>query len=190
MAININGLVLQTLNGDKEAFGKIYDHFFEKIYRFIYYRTFNKETAEDITGQTFLKALEYLKSFDPGKGRFNSWLYRIAVNCINKHFNKDRDTEEFVDIWDSGNGTDMEIDVEKKMLFEKIKPFLKELPYEKRMIVVMRIWDDMSYKEIAGILNKNESNCRMIFSRTIEELRGMMPGIMALIVILGFIMRR
>lgn len=186
MIENINRLIMLTLNGNKDAFSKIYSQYYEKIYNFIYYRTFHRETAEDLTGQTFLKALEYLKSFDPLKGKFNSWLYRIAINCINKHFNNSKDDEDYADIWDIKSEINFEIDVEQKTLYEKIQPVLMNLPAEKRLIIVMRIWDDLSYREIAGILDKNETNCRMIFSRTMKELRSLMPGVAIILISLVF----
>jgi RNA polymerase sigma factor (sigma-70 family) len=184
---NINRLVSSTLKGNKDAFAKIYNQYFERIYRFIYYRTFHRETAEDITGQTFLKALEYLRSYDPSKGKFNTWLYKISVNCINKHFNKNKETENYEDIWDTKAGNDFVIDVEQKILYERIQPFLAGLPSEKRSIIVMRIWDDLSYAEIAKILEKNEAACRMIFSRTMEELRSHMPDMAVMMAAFSFI---
>jgi RNA polymerase sigma-70 factor (ECF subfamily) len=173
-----------TINGSKEAFSKIYNQYYDKIYKFIYYRTFNREISEDLTGQTFLKVLEYFKSYDPLKGKFNSWIYKIAINCVNKHFKRYKSTDDYADIWDIKSDIDLEIDVEQKILFEKIKPVLKNLPAEKRLIIIMRIWDDLSYKEIAKILDKNETNCRMIFSRTMKELRELMPRLTIILIIL------
>mgnify|MGYP006312730055 CR=1 FL=1 len=55
---------------EKEAFGDLYELYFEKIYRYIYYRTLNRETAEDLCSKTFLKALDGLRAFNPEKGSF------------------------------------------------------------------------------------------------------------------------
>src|SRR3990167_9293693 len=68
--------------GDTVAFGVLYDYYIDKIYRFVYYKTFVKEVAEDITSDVFHKALVKINSFDSSKGVFSAWLYRIARNAL------------------------------------------------------------------------------------------------------------
>ena len=71
--------------GNLEHFGEIYDVYIKKIYNFIYYKTHHKETAEDLTSETFRKALSNIKSFDTHRA-FSSWLYRIAQNTVIDHY--------------------------------------------------------------------------------------------------------
>ncbi|MEK9181005.1 MAG: sigma factor [Patescibacteria group bacterium] len=73
-------LIIACQKGELENFGQLYDQYIDKIYRFIYYRTRHKETAEDLTAQTFQKALEGVCGYNAGRGRFSSWLYQIARN--------------------------------------------------------------------------------------------------------------
>ena len=71
-------LIQACQNGDSEAFGQLYDKYFKKIYRFIYYKINQKELTEDLVADTFTKALDGIKKFKNGKGTFSSWLYQIA----------------------------------------------------------------------------------------------------------------
>jgi len=68
--------------GDSEAFGRIYSLFFKKIYCYLYYRCLHRETAEDLTSQVFLRALEKLSTFRAGEGTFFAWMYGIAHNAL------------------------------------------------------------------------------------------------------------
>jgi len=63
-------IIKECQKGNLDNFGLIYDDFFDKIYRFIYYKTHHKQTAEDLTSKTFIKALEKINSFDSKKGKY------------------------------------------------------------------------------------------------------------------------
>ncbi len=69
-------------------------------------------------------------------------------------------------------------DAETASEFEKVKVHLKKLSSLERDIIVMRVWQDMSYKEIAEIVGKSEANSKMIYSRSIKKLRDMIPLIL------------
>ena len=168
-------LVELTLNGDAGAFGGLYEMFFDRIYRYIYYRTLHKETAEDLCSKTFLKALDKLTSFNAGKGSFSSWLYRIAANSMTDHFRQSSRVEFHSGVWDMPSEDDHVIDVHNKLYWEKLKPVLEDLPAEKRELIIMRIWDELSFREIAELTGKTEAACKMSFSRTLKTLKDSVP---------------
>jgi RNA polymerase sigma-70 factor (ECF subfamily) len=155
----------------KDEFSAVYDSHAEKIYRFIYYKTLHRETAEDLTSHTFLNALEHMDQYDPVKGSVTVWLYRIARNLVIDHFRKKRPTLDIDDAWDLASGDDPAKDVHDSMQIDEIKAALGKLPREQRDIVILRIWEDLPYKEIAGIMEKSESACKMMFSRVIAKLK-------------------
>jgi RNA polymerase sigma factor (sigma-70 family) len=155
----------------KEEFSAIYDSHAEKIYRFIYYKTLHRETAEDLTSHTFLNALENMDQFDPKRGSMTIWLYRIARNLVIDHFRKKRNTIDIDDVWDLASSDDPAGEVHENMQLDEIKTALAKLPREQRDIVILRIWEDLPYKEIAAIMDKNESACKMMFSRVMARLR-------------------
>ena len=81
-------LVLQAQDGDAEAFGRIYDGYVERIYRFVFFRVDDQQTAEDITSQVFLKAWSNLDRFEFSRTPYIAWLYTIAHNLLVDHWRK------------------------------------------------------------------------------------------------------
>ena len=164
-------LIVLAQSGQSDAFGKLYDAYIKKIYNFIYYKTWHQETAEDITSQTFFKALNALKKFNPEKGSFSSWLYQIARNNISDHFRSLKPTTDIEDAWDLSDKTDILADTDTKLKLEKLRGGLSILTNEQREIVILRVWEGLSHKEIAEILDKNESTIKVSYSRAVAKIR-------------------
>ena len=169
--INIRQWVLRSKNGDKEAFACLYDAYVKRIYIFIYYKTFHRETAEDLTSHTFIKALENIQRFNSGRSSFSAWLYIIARNLVIDHYRKRRNTIDIQDVWDLAGEQDVELDTQNRILFEKVSGLIQKLPQKHREIVLLRVWEDLPYSEIANILGKSEASCKMMFSRTMAKLK-------------------
>ncbi len=151
--------------------GELYDEYFPKIYKFVFYRIRHQEIAEDITSQTFLKAVDNFKKFNPEKGTFQAWIYRIAQNTLMDHFRRNKQTLNIETVFDLHSDEDISKETSDKFSADQIRDALKILTREQQQIVVMRLWDDLPYQEIATVLAKTEQNCRMIFSRAIAQLR-------------------
>jgi RNA polymerase sigma-70 factor (ECF subfamily) len=167
----------------REEFADVYDTHTEKIYRFIYYKTFRRETAEDLTSQTFLRALERIEQFDPGRGSITVWLYRIARNLVIDHFRARKSTVNIDDVWDLASSENVECDAENRMRLREIGEALGRLPAEQRDIVILRIWQDVPYREIALIMEKSEAACKMLFSRVMARLRSEVGAAVVLLVL-------
>src|SRR5438067_75471 len=73
------GLIEQAQAGDRRAFAALVERYWERLYRWLYHLTHHRHTAEDLTQETFLRALGHLRSFRPGTN-FRAWLFRIAHN--------------------------------------------------------------------------------------------------------------
>ncbi len=185
METNDERLAEETRNGNPDAFGKLYEKYFDRIYRYLYYRTLHRETAEDLTAHSFMKALDKLSTFNHRKGAFGPWLYRIAGNLLIDHFRKSGKMETTSAVWDLPSEEDFIIDVHNKMYWEKLKPVLDTLETDKREIVIMRIWDNLSFPEIAEITEKSVGACKMSFTRTLKILKDTVP-ISLLMVFISF----
>ncbi len=162
-------------NGQLESFTLLYDAYIRKIYDFVYFKTYHKETAEDLTSLIFLKAFEKIKNFDVQKGSFSAWLYAIANNTIIDYYRGKKNEANIDDIWDLSAEDDISLDLENKNQLEKIRAYIRKLPAKQRNIIILRLWQNLSYKEIAQITSFTETNCKMIFSRAIRQLRQEMP---------------
>ncbi|PIR94808.1 RNA polymerase subunit sigma-24, partial [Candidatus Falkowbacteria bacterium CG10_big_fil_rev_8_21_14_0_10_37_6] len=143
----------------------------KKIYDFIYFKTHHKETAQDLTSIVFVKAMQKINTFD-NKSNFSAWLYRIARNTVIDHFRVLKKDKNIDDIWDLADNSDIAQDIDIKNKLAEVKKYLKNLKSDQRDIVIMRLWQNMSYAEIAQTLGKSEDSCKMSFSRTIKNLRG------------------
>jgi RNA polymerase sigma-70 factor (ECF subfamily) len=163
--------------GELEHFEDLYSAYVHDIYRFVYYRVRNKEIAEDVTSDIFFKALRAITSFSEGQS-FRAWIYTIARNTLVDHYRKHKDVQT-LDADDAPDVVDEGEDIEERqhniLLLEQVKESLKKLSDTQQEIVTMRVWDELSYKEIAEITGKTEGNCKMIFSRAVGQLREMVP---------------
>src|SRR5215208_2275979 len=91
-------LVRQAKTGNSEAFGQLYDAYLERIYRFVYFRVEDQQTAEDITSQVFLKAWSNLDRFSFSRTPYLAWLYTIAHNAVIDHYRTRKVTTALDDV--------------------------------------------------------------------------------------------
>jgi RNA polymerase sigma-70 factor (ECF subfamily) len=162
--------VLDQLSG-RQDFGSFYDAYSGKIYAYIFRKTSHRETAEDLTSQTFFKAMDKFSQFDPQRGTLSSWIYGIARNAVIDHY---RSKKEFVDIntfSEFAGKADPLSDYEMLEKAEQARKVLSALSPEKRELVELRLWEDLSFKEISRITGKSEAGCKMAFSRVLKEVR-------------------
>ncbi len=184
-AQDISACVERCRSGDLDAFDPLYRHFVTPIYTYLLRRAMDKALAEDLTSQTFLKALERIKQYSPSKGPFVAWLYGIARNALTDHFRALRPHTAVEDAWDLSSEEDVQLDVHDRLEYRKIRDALHTLDAAKREIVLLRLWDGLSYQEIAAITGKTETNCKVIFHRTIQDLRSSIPLALLLLILLS-----
>lgn len=165
-------IVIQSCQqGDLQAFSVLYDAYVGKIYNFIYFRTHHKETAEDLTQITFTKAIANIKSFNADVGTFSAWIHRIARNNVIDHYRTFKFTSDILDAFDLSTNQNIERDVDTVMKLEKVKDYLSKLSSDQRDIVIMRVWDNLSYREISQIIGKSEAACKVSFSRIMHKMQ-------------------
>ncbi len=157
--------------GDALAFGTLYDRYIEKIYRFVYYKTFVKETAEDITSDVFHKAFQKINSFDETRGTFSAWIYRIARNAVIDYYRTAKKTVPIEDIFELGERDRTEETHDALLALSKVQDFMKTMSPRQREIITLRLWEERSYREIAEIIGGSEDSVKMAFSRAIRDLR-------------------
>lgn len=166
-------------DGDGGAFARLYDRYSRRIYAYHYYRTFRREWAEDLTSQTFVKALEGLRGYSPARGAFSAWLYGIARHCLVDHVRSIGRTVSLdsapMDAWDLPDGADTFAEVAERDAWERLKPHLMALGPEARELVLLRVWDGLSFKEISRLTGRSAPACKMAYARALAALRDAMP---------------
>ncbi len=167
----VEKLVLSAKKGCKTAYGKIYEIYIKKIYRYVYFMVYSKELAEDITQNAFIKAWISLPGFDQKRGTFQSYLYAIARNLVFDFQRKRKEIslEVIADILPSNE--DLEEIVNQSMVKEITQKALSTLEDEEKEIVVLRYFEEMSYAEIGKILGKGEGAVRVRLHRILKKLK-------------------
>jgi RNA polymerase sigma-70 factor (ECF subfamily) len=165
-----NELVKLAQNGDRSAFAQLYDFYIRKIYDFVYYKTLNKEWAEDIVSHVFLKAWQSISSYR--QNSFSSWLYAIARNTVIDFYRREKQHKDIDDVWDLASDSDLFREVDNRLQINKIKEAMSGLKSLERDVIIMRFWLDMPFSEIASRLNKNEGAVKMTFKRALGKVKG------------------
>lgn len=156
---------------DSSDFGILYDKYIDKIYNFIYLKTYDKEVSEDLTSDTFFKVLNKIDLIDTSwEYSFNSWIYKIAYNNIIDFYKSKKEELNIEDICDIWKSEDIWKQIDDKEKLKEVFEYIKWLKQEHRDILVMRLWENLSYKEIAEITWKSVDNCKKIFSRNMKNL--------------------
>ena len=176
-------IVINIVEGDIQNFGFLYDRYVKKIYEFVYFRTLHQQTAEDLTSLTFMKALKHLRDFDPRKGKFSTWLFSIAKNTLYDHYRTKKNMEELPIELDIAVAGSPQRNFDSSESLRKVQTYLIHLPVEQRDVVIMRVWEGCSYKEIAGIIGKSEAACKMTFARAIAKMKLALPGLVVFLIL-------
>jgi RNA polymerase sigma-70 factor (ECF subfamily) len=187
MATDELELIRQTQSGQTAAFGGLYESYVDRIYAFILYKTHHRETAQDITSRVFVKALENISDLKAENGAFQRWVYTIARNAVIDHYRTLKKTTDIEDVWDLSSDDDIARDAELKNELSRVSEYLKELDPVQRDVVMLRVWQDMPYAEIAAIVGKSPDNCKVIFSRAIRRLRADLAVLLAMALIRSYI---
>jgi len=171
-------LVELARKGDTEAFGLLYDHYNAAVYRFLFYRTRSVALAEDLTSETFFRALRSMTGFRWQGKDFGAWLMTIARNLATDHFKAGRTRLELT-TEDMGLHDDATEGPERAVLAsitnEILLEALAKLPHEQRDCVVMRFLQGLSIAETAAALGRSDGAVKQLQLRGIRNLAKLMP---------------
>jgi RNA polymerase sigma-70 factor (ECF subfamily) len=171
-------LVDLARNGDSEAFGQLYDHYHTSVYRFLYYRVGSGPLAEDLTAETFFRALRSISTFRWQGKDFGAWLMTIARNLAVDHFKAARTrlestTEDMSALDTTTDGP--EGAVLAALTNEALLAALAELPTEQRECLVMRFLLGLSIAETADVLGRSAGAVKQLQLRGVRSLARVLP---------------
>lgn len=157
LQINDSILVKNYIAGDEKALETLINRHNQRITSFIYSKVLDRDVAEDIFQDTFIKVIKTLKRGSYSEeGKFLPWVMRIAHNLIIDHFRKNKRMPKFEGSDDFNIFSvikDEKLNVEKQLIKDQIESdltlLIEELPGDQKEVLVMRIYKDMSFKEIS-----------------------------------------
>jgi RNA polymerase sigma-70 factor, ECF subfamily len=177
-ASRMMALVDLARTGDTEAFGMLYDHYNGTVYRFLYCRVGSHALAEDLTSETFFRALRSMSGFKWQGRDFGAWLVTIARNLVADHFKAGRTRLEMAtdDLSDHDTATPgPEDDVLASLTNEAVLAGLRQLAAEQQECLVLRFLQGMSIAETAEILRRSEGAVKQLQLRAVRNLAKLLP---------------
>ena len=164
--------IVKAAKADPAKFSALYNKYHEQIFRFIYQRLDDKDTAFDITSQVFLKALTNLHRYEFRGVPFASWLYRIASSEVNTLFRQNKAQRavnvESVQLYDMID--EMEEDRLEKY-HDRLQEVIADLDEHDLQLIEMRYFEKRPFKEIGEILDITENNAKVKVYRILEKLK-------------------
>lgn len=181
--VAIETLVAKAQTGDPEAFGQIYDRYNETVYRFVYFRVGgNRPLAEDLTADTFLRALKHISNFTWQGSDLGAWLTTIARRIVIDHFKRSRTRLEVPtgEIYDAervdGNLEGSPEDaVVRHITNVSLLSAVKELNPDQQECIVLRFLQGLSVSETALAMGRNEGAVKALQYRAVRSLQRLLP---------------
>jgi RNA polymerase sigma-70 factor (ECF subfamily) len=167
-------LIARVKKGDCEAFNPLVERYKMPLYKVLYRMVHNRDDAEDLVEEAFIKAYRAISRFDLDRS-FYAWICRIAVNNAINYIKKERRGQvqsigmvEYRLIAEKGNPVKM---TREKILKERINAAIAKLPEEYRMILVLRVDDEYSYDEISNMLKIPKGTVMSRLARARQKLK-------------------
>jgi len=167
-----------------DAFAKLYDQYYPKIFGYILRRTANLEAAQDLTSETFFNALNKLWQFRWRNVSFSSWLYKIAANEINQYFRRAeyKKSISLEELQEQGFEPVSSNDPESELIeaqeelrqhreFLEVQNKIVRLPAKYQEVIALRFFEQKQIREISEILGKKEGTVKSLLHRAVEKLR-------------------
>jgi RNA polymerase sigma-70 factor, ECF subfamily len=182
-AVSDVDVMLRVKTGDESAFAYLVQKYRRPMVGFMYRLCHNPSTAEELAQEVFLRVYRSRTSYEPS-AKFTTWLYRIATNLAVNHARDtrherpentvrldepDRETGTTLDLAD--NSLTVEEQILKRERLAAIRSRVNALPERQRVAVIMHKYQQMDYREIAGVLKLSESATKSLLFRAYETLR-------------------
>jgi RNA polymerase sigma-70 factor (ECF subfamily) len=167
-------VLARALQGDREAFGALYEQYVERIFNYVYYRTGNVHDAEDLTARVFYRAMYHIQNYVDRGVPFSAWLYRIAHNLI-ANWHRDHSRHQEIPLEDAPTlhfkGEPPEVALMHDQDHDELLKLIRHLPAERQHLLILKFVEHMSNTEIGEIMNRSEGAVKSLYHRTLLSLR-------------------
>ena len=177
---SVEEAVGRAQKGDAAAFAVLYEHYYDRIFRYVSFKTGNSLEAEDIAAEVFVKMLESINSFRWQGYQFSSWLFRIAHNLVVDHFRK-RGRRPIVALDDApAAATEYDPDLDRKLDVDismaPVREAMKDLTDLQREVISLRFAAGLSVAETARAVGKKDNAVKALQHAGIKKLRGILSA--------------
>jgi RNA polymerase sigma-70 factor (ECF subfamily) len=146
--------------GDRSAFARLIERYWDRLYRWLYHLTRDRHAAEDLTQETFLRALAAVKTFRPGSN-FRAWVFRIGHNnFVNQKRAERRTKHQLPEDAAAPEIGSAEAAAENREALEMVNRAISELSADFRAALLLHVQEGLSYREVAKVLNTTEETAR------------------------------
>jgi len=171
---NEDDVLALASNGDKDAFGMLYEHYTERIFNYVYYRTGNIHDAEDLTARVFQRAMGHIRDYTDRGVPFSAWLYRIAHNLV-ANWHRDRSRKQEIPLDDlpilPAKGDHPEAALVHTEEQDALLRLIRRLPPERQNLLILKFVENMSNAEIGQVMGRSEGAVKSLYHRTLLSLR-------------------
>lgn len=159
-------------NGDLQQASLLFERYQKPVFNFLARMAMDREVAEDLTQNVFLRMIKYRNSYREGN-KFQSWIYQVARNVFSDHYQKEKNKRaDFMDVERIGDQLANSHDDEEQLVREKrLIRSLAQLNDEHRMLLILTRFQQMKYEEVAEILNITVANIKVKVHRAMQKLR-------------------
>lgn len=167
-------LVRRVQKGDVEAFGLIYDRFFDSVYAYVLRQVGSPADAEDIVSGVFLEVFEKIGGFTWRGAGFAAWLFRIARNDVFDHFRRQGNrtrTIALTEIEEKPAGTRVEEIAERAWDEKELLRAVDQLSDEQRQVVLLKLMFNFSNRQVSTVIDKSEGAVKALQHRALISLR-------------------
>lgn len=164
-------LIDRATAGDREAFGELYERYISRVYRHVFYMVNDVDIAQDLTEQTFLRALEAIQRYEKRGIPLLAWLLRIARNLSLNNQRVQRNNSSIRKNSEDAVAASPESCCEAKLNGEEVRQAVGALEGDQRQVIVLRFMDGLSYADVARVLGKTVGAVRVAQYRALRALR-------------------
>jgi len=165
-------VIERARTGDRSAFAELYDTHCDAVYRYVLYRVREPSDAEDLTSEVFTRAFANIHRYRWQGKSFLAWLYTIARNAVTDRRRRDRPTVELDNAYGiAEEGPTAHDHAVRGEQVDALKGAVKHLTTEQQEVLVLRFVENMSSRQVAKVLGKNEGAIRALQFRALGRLR-------------------
>lgn len=168
-------LVEKAHRGDKDAYGDLYEHYLDDVYRYVYFRIGNHQDAEDLTEAVFIKAWQSLARCYAEKALFRRWVFRIAGNAVIDHYRTVKQAlsiDETMPVIDERMNLELNMDIQEEV--SHLLTAVRQLSAVHQHVLVLRFANGLNTEETARVLDRSPGAVRVLQHRALKALQEVM----------------